>query len=274
MSEAASDSRTRTRELLQRREPVLGTFVKSPDPAVAEILALAGFDLLVADLEHSSLTTADVAAIARTAEPRGVAVIARISPDQITQAGRLLETGAIGVQVTDVADEETLTELWHATRFPPDGHRSLALTQRDAGYGRIDAAEYLRQSGERIVTVAQIESRAGVAALPRLLASPHQPDVWFLGPFDLSTDLGHPGELEHPDVQEVFAAVLGTLSEHGATIGVFARDAADASAWHARGARFVLLSTDVSLLAGAARAAVAGARAAFTAQGAEAAPGG
>ena len=265
MSTVPADWRSRIRASLERGETVLGTFVKSPDPAVAEILAGAGFDLLVADLEHSSLTIADVAAIARAAEPFEVAVMARIPPAEIGQAGRLLETGAIGLQVTDVVDTQTLADLRRATRFPPEGRRSLALTQRDAGFGRLGAAAYLDQSRARLVTVAQIESRAGVAALPALLASPDQPDAWFLGPFDLSSDLGHPGELEHPEVQEVFGEILGALSAAGGRIGVFARDADDAAAWRARGASFLLLSSDVTLLAGAARSTLAAAHAALKA---------
>jgi 4-hydroxy-2-oxoheptanedioate aldolase len=94
-----------------------------------------------------------------------------------------------------------------------------------------------------------------------MLASPHQPDVWFIGPFDLSSDLGHPGELEHPDVARVVNEVLDQLREHRARIGAFARDAADVAAWHARGAQFLLLASDVTLLAGAARSALAAARA-------------
>jgi 4-hydroxy-2-oxoheptanedioate aldolase len=264
MSEG-SDWRARIRAALERGETILGTFVKSPDPAIAEILAGAGFELLVADLEHSSLTIADVATIVRAAEPFEVPVMARIASGEIGQAARLLETGAIGVQVTDVVDPETLAELRRATRFPPQGRRSLALTQRDAGFGRMTAPAYLEQAAARLLTVAQVESRAGVAALGALLASPDQPDVWFIGPFDLSSDLGHPGELEHADVQATFEEILGKLEAAEARIGVFARDGADAERWHAHGARFLLLSSDVTLLAGAARSAVASARAALTA---------
>jgi len=274
VSEATtSDWRAHTRASLERGEPLLGTFVKSPDPAVAEILALAGFDLLVADLEHSSLAAADVAAIARAAEGCTVPVIARIPADELPRAGRLLETGAIGVQVTDVADPRTLAELWRATRFPPEGRRSFALSQRDTGFGLIGAARYRQQAGERLLTVAQIESRAGVAALSEMLASPQQPDVWFIGPFDLSSDLGHPGKFEHPDVARVVNEILDQLREHRARIGAFARDAADVVAWRARGAQFLLLSSDVTLLAGAARGALAAARGGLSGQGASAAQG-
>jgi len=123
---------------------------------------------------------------------------------------------------------------------------------------------YLEQAAARLLTVAQVESRAGVAALGALLASPDQPDAWFIGPFDLSTDLGYPGDLEHPEVQKAFGEILSALEAAGSRIGVFARDGADAAAWRERGASFLLLSSDVTLLAGAARSAVAGARSALT----------
>ena len=96
---------------------------------------------------------------------------------------------------------------------------------------------------------------AGILALPVLLASPDQPDVWFIGPFDLSADLGRPGELEHPEVRAAIDGVLATLRGAGATIGAFARDGADARDWRSRGAQLILISSDVMLLAGSARSA-------------------
>ena len=255
MQEAHADSggwRSQLRETLAAGAPVLGTFVKSADPQLAEILALAGFAVLVADLEHSTLDAGDVAAIVRAAEPHRVPVLARIGARELDQAGRLLETGAIGIQVTGVEEPSTLEELHRATRFPPAGARSLALSHRAAAFGRTPVETFLRDDGARLLTVAQIESRAGVAALPALLAGAHAPDVWFIGPFDLSADLGHPGELEHPEVRATIDEALDALRGAGATIGAFARDGADARDWRSRGAQLILISSDVMLLAGSA----------------------
>jgi 4-hydroxy-2-oxoheptanedioate aldolase len=232
---------------------LIGTFVKSSDPAIAELLAIAGYDLLVADVEHSSLALREVEAIARAAEPHGVPVLARIAPREVASAGRFLDAGVIGVQVTDVTDVETLSELRHATRFPPAGHRSLALSHRAAGFGAISPAEFLERADAELLTVAQIESRAGVAALGDLLAFPSNPDVWFIGPFDLSSDLGHPGAVSHPEVTRAIDDVLDAVHRRGARSGIFARDAEDARRWIERGVRFILLGSDLTLLATAAR---------------------
>jgi 4-hydroxy-2-oxoheptanedioate aldolase len=184
-----------------------------------------------------------------------VPVLARIGAGELDQAGRLLETGATGIQITGVEDLGTLEHLHRATRFAPAGARSLALSHRAAGYGFLPVETFLADEAARLVTVAQIETRAGVAALPKLLASEHAPDVWFIGPFDLSADLGHPGEVRHPEVRAAIDGVLETLRSTGATIGAFARDAEDARDWRLRGAQLILISSDVTLLAGAARSA-------------------
>jgi 4-hydroxy-2-oxoheptanedioate aldolase len=168
--------------------------VKSTDPAVTEVLAGAGFGALVVDLEHSTLGPADVVAIVRAADTYGVPVVVRVGPAELSGVGRLLETGVAGIQVTEVESAVLLADIRRSVSFAPRGARSVALSHRAGGYGARSLADYL---SEEPVTIAQIESRAGVAALPELLASDAQPDVWFIGPLDLSTDLGHPGEVDH-----------------------------------------------------------------------------
>jgi 2-keto-3-deoxy-L-rhamnonate aldolase RhmA len=254
------EHRNNLRAALASGEQVIGTFIKCADPAVAELLAIAGYDLLVADVEHASLALRDVEAIARAADVHGVPVLARIAPREATTAGRFLDAGVTGIQLTDVTDEETLAELHRATRFPPDGHRSLALSHRAAGFGALPLADFLGRATDELLTVVQIESRAGVAAIEALLRSPFSPDIWFIGPLDLSSDLGHPGAFSHPDVTRTIDHVLASVHEHGARSGIFARDPQDAQQWLARGVSFILLGSDLTLLAAAARDSLAAVR--------------
>jgi 2-keto-3-deoxy-L-rhamnonate aldolase RhmA len=248
-----SDLRSR----LASGEVVLGTFVKSADAGSTEILACAGFDFLVADLEHSSLVIADVESITRAAAVHGVPVLARIGLHDLGVAGRILDTGIAGIQLTDVASRRSLAAASAAIRFPPAGRRSLSLSHRAARYGHLPAASFVREADEGVLIVAQIESRRGAAALDDMLAAPVLPDAWFLGPVDLSNDLGHPGEDGHPEVQAAFEGIVASLSAKAARLGVFARDIKQARSWIERGATFIVVSSDVMLLAGAARQVVA-----------------
>jgi 4-hydroxy-2-oxoheptanedioate aldolase len=104
--------------------------------------------------------------------------------------------------------------------------------------------------------VAQIESAAGIDALPWLLREESGPDAWFIGPVDLSCSLGHPGDLEHPDVQAAIITAADAILGAGARLGIFARGEHDAAAWRARGATYVLAGSDLTLLAQRADALV------------------
>lgn len=241
---------------LRDGEVVIGTFVKSPDPAVSELLAGVGFDFLIADLEHSSLAHSDVEAIARAAELRSIPVFARISASDIAGVGRLLDAGVAGIQVTDVTDAATLVALRDAMAFPPKGRRSLALSHRAARFGQLPLGEFLREADEGLATIAQIESQKGIDALEMMLDTAPAPDAWFIGPFDLSNDLQHPGDQDHPDVQRAIGRILMLLAARGARVGAYARDADDARDWLARGASLIVVGSDVAFLSSAARAAI------------------
>lgn len=238
---------------LRSGEPLMGTFVKSSDPNVAEALAAAGFDLLIADLAHSTLGLRDAEAVARAADAHGVPVLVRIEPGDLGLAGRILEAGAAGIQVTDVATVELLAELRTAAAFPPHGRRGLSLSHRAGRFGLRPAAELI--DAEALV-VAQLESRAGLDDLEALLAAPTPPDAWFLGPTDLAVDLGHRGDTDHPEVAASLDRALEAIRGAGIPAGIFASSGAAARAWHQRGAGLVALSSDLALLASAARRAL------------------
>lgn len=236
-------------------EALLGAFVKSPDPNVTEVLIRAGYDWLVADLDHSTLTLADVAGIIRTAELADVPVVVRLTPADLHLAGRALDAGAAGIQVSDVSSVETAAAAQAAAAYPPRGRRGLAFSHRAASFGLEAPASYLQRADESLALIAQIESEEGVAALPGLLAGAAF-HAFFLGPTDLASSLGHPEDPDHPDVLAALERAAQTILTHGRTLGVFARSAEEASAWRGRGARLIACSSDLGLLSRAARADV------------------
>jgi 4-hydroxy-2-oxoheptanedioate aldolase len=181
-------------------------------------------------------------------------VIARLPGERLPDAGRAIESGVAGVQLSNVTDPEQVRAARAAMMPAPAGHLSLSLSHRAAGFGAGDPAAYLARLAGELVLVAQIESRAGIDALGALLAAPGGPDAWFLGPMDLSADLGHPGQPRHPDVRSALLAAAAVIMAAGATLGVFALDGDDADDWRRRGARLVVLGSDVAMLAGQARA--------------------
>ena len=236
-------------------DELFGTFVKSPDTNVVEAVVRAGYDFLIVDLEHSTLTMADVAGIVRTAELEAVPVIVRLTPVSLESAGRALDAGAAGIQVTDVGSLEVAESARAAVEYPPSGRRGLSFSHRAASFGLAPAAAYLAQH-RRTPLIGQIESREALVALPALLRSTAF-DALFLGPADLAASLGHPGDPDHESVRDALDEAATLVLANSTVLGVFARDADEASAWRSRGATFIASGSDLTLLARAARHEVA-----------------
>jgi 4-hydroxy-2-oxoheptanedioate aldolase len=236
-------------ERLARGDRLLGTFVKSADLNITELLAGSGLDFLIADHEHSSLGVREIEGIARAAGSAAIPLIVRLASGALAETGRLLDAGASGIQVADVHDMAAPTAACRQAAYPPDGQRGLALSHRAARFGREPLADYLDRAARENVVICQIESIEGAAALPTLLAARLPVNAWFLGPTDLSASLGRPGQLDHPEVVERLEQLATTILDAKAPLGIYARNLTEAQAWSTRGATLIALGSDYTLLA-------------------------
>jgi len=239
------------RSRLAAGEALVGTFVKSHDANVAEVLAGTGLDFLLADLDHSSLALRDLEGIVRAAALHSVPVVARLGRSDLELAGRVLDAGAAGIQVAEVDSAETIRAARELASYPPAGRRSLSLSTRAARFGREPAGDYLERAGREVAVIGQIESVDGIEALPSLVET-GAGDAWFVGVLDLSASVGLAGRFDHPDVRAALDRAAATIVGAGARLGVFAANAEDARSWRERGATMIAVSSDYSLLAGAA----------------------
>jgi len=243
------------RARLRGGERLLGTFVKSRDPLIAEALASAGYDLLFADLEHSALSPGDIEGIVRACDAYGVPVVVRLPPAALGLCGQLLDSGVTGIQVSDVTSAADAAAARAAVCYPPAGARSLSLSTRAARFGAVPAGEHLAVSQQSTVLTGQIESAAGVAAICEILAS----DVFdglFIGPTDLSVSVGRPGDAAHPDVTGPLETAIAATLGHGTPLGIFCGSAQEAQRWADRGLTLLAISSDLTMIASAARSAL------------------
>jgi 4-hydroxy-2-oxoheptanedioate aldolase len=238
------------------RGPVIGTFVKMARPEVVDLLALAGYDFLICDLEHAQLGEADARAVLLAARHHDLPVVIRVEELTRGPINRLLEQGAVGIQLPRTRTAEDIEALADLTRFPPAGSRSVGVANLAAGYGRMPLAEYVDDADRRPVLVGQFETRGPVPPLAPL-------DVAFLGTVDLSVDHGAPGRLDDAGVRAGIDAVEAAARAEGVALGAFAGTAEQARRFAAEGYRYIAVSGDVSMLAAGARAVVDDVRAAL-----------
>jgi 2-keto-3-deoxy-L-rhamnonate aldolase RhmA len=237
-------------------ERLIGTFLKARDPAVAEALAVAGYDFIVADLEHSALSAGDVEEIARACDCHGVPVIARIPASGLPLCGQLLDAGVTGIQVSDVTSAATAKAVRAAAHYPPAGARSLSTSTRAARFGAVPAASHIAAALAGTVLIGQIESPEGLDAIDQVVSSDVF-DALFIGPSDLSATLGHPGEPEHPAVTKAITRAADSVLGAGIPLGIYCPGAETAERWARRGMTLLVISADLSMLGAAARSAIA-----------------
>lgn len=239
--------------------PALGTWIKLPAVETMELVAIAGFDFVVLDLEHSPLTLESAFRLVGTALHTGVSPLVRVPNLDAGIAQRMLDAGAEGIVVPHVDTVEQAHAAVAATRFPPLGSRGVGATSRAGQWGALPRDEYLRFGQEEVVLVAQIESAVGVANAGAI-AAVDGVDALFVGAADLA--VGERLADSDPALTDLIASVVSQAKAAGVPVGN--SGAATAEAVRAAvdaGFAFTMLSNDASLFGAAARAAVTAARA-------------
>lgn len=247
----------RLRRRVEAGTPTLGTFVGAASPLAGEVCAAAGVDWLLLDLEHGAGGEEQVRALVPAAAAYGVPTVVRVESAARIRIGRVLDLGAAGVMLPrlDHADE-VATALRHL-RYPPAGDRGVATYNRACRFGLDPAA--LNRSDDEVLGVVQIESVAALGEIGRIAALDGA-DVLFVGPRDLSHDLGVPGDLTAPSYVAALDKVRRAAHDHGKACGLLVNDGKAAAERIAEGWTFVAIGSDSTLLAAAVTTHLAQAR--------------
>ena len=241
------------RALLERRV-TLGTWIQIGHPAVAEVLADAGFDWIAADMEHTDIDNAAFANLARSMHGRGVAPLARVGENDTLAIRQVLDLGAQGVIVPLVHTAEDAERAVAAAKYPPRGVRGFSFSRMN-NWGT-DFDSYAANANNDIAVVVMIESREGVANIDAILAVDGVDGV-FIGPYDLSGSCGVPGQTAHEEVQAGCRRVAEACRSAGKAAGLHVVIPTEAAVSQAvtDGFTFIGLGVDTAFLGAAAREA-------------------
>ncbi|CAN5274975.1 aldolase/citrate lyase family protein [soil metagenome] len=234
--------------------PAIGTWVKLPAMESVELVALAGFDFIVIDLEHSPMSIETAYRQIGAALFAGVSPIVRIPSLDAGIVQRILDAGAEGIMLPHVDTVDQAKAAATAVRFPPFGTRGVGSTSRAGQWGALPRADYLRYGQEEVVLIAQIES-ALAAQNAGAIAAVDGVDALLVGAADLSTSEGK--SESDPEVVELIAGAIRDTKAAGVPIGN-AGGASAASVQSAvdAGYTFTMMSNDASLLGAAAATAL------------------
>jgi 4-hydroxy-2-oxoheptanedioate aldolase len=200
----------RLKAKLAAGEPGLGCSLMFPSPHIVEMLGYAGFDWVLLDCEHGSLSPADVEMMAMAADAAGITPIARPRTNSASDIQTVMDRGVMGVQVPHVNTAEDAQRAVNAVRFGPASIRSLAAGTRPDHWGLGGKmADFAETQNARSLVCIQFEHPRALENIDAILQV-EGVDVFFIGPSDLSQAMGHPG---NPGAPAVAAAITGALDK-------------------------------------------------------------
>jgi 2-keto-3-deoxy-L-rhamnonate aldolase RhmA len=194
------------RELMDTRALVVGAFLNLTDPAVVDIAALAGYDFVVAEAEHGSLTLAMIGHYVRAAHNRDLGILVRVPAGDPGYIQRVLDVGVDGVQVPHVQSVTDARRAVAAVRYPPEGARGMfpkGVVSEFGAHGYANVAELVSALNAQTICNVIIEDAAGVENIDEILAVPGL-DIVTIGPGDLS---GSMGLIDRPQDPAIHAAI-------------------------------------------------------------------
>ncbi len=251
MTTTAFDNSATFKAKVRAAEPVIGTFLGMGSAVAAEVCAMNGFDWLLVDLEHGGGGEDALLGQILAAEVHRVPLVVRTESADRIRAGRVLDMGAAGVMFPRLDTPAQVAEAIAHLSYPPQGDRGVAGYNRARRFGADGLTA--EQVNGKIIGIVQIETLSALDSVEEI-AGIAGVDVLFVGPADLSTALGIPGQLDAPAFRSAIARVVGAARAAGIAAGILARNPEHAAACLEDGFSFVGVGSDATLLATAVRA--------------------
>lgn len=237
------------RRRMRAGETLIGSWINSGSPIVAELMAACGFDFLCVDVEHSAVDLPQAQQLfqaIRSGRPDCAAIV-RLHGVDYAFVKRYLDAGARGLVAPLVRTRAEAELLVQAAKYPPAGLRGVGFCRANA-YGLRIADECARANDDVFLAV-QIEHIDAVRNIDAILGVPGI-DAVFIGPYDLTASMGITAQFEHPDYLAAREIILAACHRHAVAPGIHVvqPDAAQARARLAEGYRFLAYSLDITML--------------------------
>lgn len=244
---------------LANQQPQIGCWLTLSEASSAELMSTTGFDWLVIDGEHGPNDLRSIRDQLMVVDPSPSHAVVRVPYGQDWIIKQVLDAGAQTLLVPLVESAVQAREIVRACRYAPEGVRGMGgAGSRVTRFGEI--SDYATTANAQICLLVQVETRKGVENLDEIL-SVEGVDGVFIGPADLSADMGYPGNAAAAEVQDVIADCISKIRAAGKAPGILTLTLEGAEKHLAQGATFVAVGIETLVLAKAARTLSADAKA-------------
>lgn len=215
------------KKTLASGRPVIGTWNTLASPLVTEVLAQAGLDFQIIDLEHGPFVIEQVCLHVSACEgSRACTPLVRIPANESWMALQALDQGAHGLVVPHIEDRESARILVDSTKYYQIGNRGYTPFSKAGGFTNQNSTRYVERAISETLNVVIIESQEGLKNLDSII-DVQGIDVIYFGAYDLSQVLGYPGDAWHPEVIAKIQDGVERVNKSGKYAGGFVPQSKD-----------------------------------------------
>lgn len=237
--------RNKLKKALKNGEMQVGLWLGTAHPMIAEIAATAGYDWCLIDGEHGPNDIPTMVAQMQAMNGGDASIVVRVPIGQDWILKQVLDIGAQTVMVPMVETAAQAADMARAVRYPPDGVRGMAASMvRASGFDL--QPDYLDNANDEICLIVQVESAAALENIDAIAAT-EGVDVVFIGPADLSADMGFTGRMDAPEVVAAIKHAVTRIRAAGKAAGIIG--GGDYTYVRDLGVTFLGLSADVTVIA-------------------------
>ncbi len=246
MGKASDGWCNRLKESLLAGKPSFGLIATIPSLQSVQVLASAGVDWLIIDMEHSPIDLPSAHAMIVATAGTSTVPLVRIPWSHPWQAKPVLDLGALGIVFPMITLREQAEAAVRSLRYPPAGDRLWGPFYAPMRWGQ-ETSKYIEAANENVLAIITIEHPDAVRNIDGIMSVPGI-DVAFVGPGDLAMSLGIPGQLDHPTFKAAVAEAEAGILRSKVPLGGVARTPEQARVMLDRGYRAIVFGFDWTLL--------------------------
>ncbi|MBM7571230.1 HpcH/HpaI aldolase family protein [Aquibacillus albus] len=212
--------KNKVKQNMNEGKPSVGVIIGIYSPSLVEMFGHAGYDFIIIDHEHGVYGWTEMENMIRAAHLVDLVPIVRVDYDP-SSIQKVLDLGALGIQVPMVNSKEDAENVVRRAKYPPIGTRGTAFMTRAAGLGYFGGKAFMDASDDNIIISAHIETPEAVDNLEEILQVPGI-DIAFVGPFDLSVNMGYKEGINHPKVVQTIDYVYEKAKKNKIPVGTIA----------------------------------------------------
>lgn len=239
-------NKTTIKEKIKEGKFILGTWCEIPSSFTANVLAKAGLDFIIIDMEHGPADYVSAQQMIMAVEAEDCEAIIRIPSKNESDILRSLDIGASGIIVPHIKSAEERKKIVSYAKFPPVGNRGFNPYIRAGSYHGADQNYFSGQNNKTLIAVI-LECTDGLKELDNIISDPNI-DVVYIGTYDLSVALGVPGDVKNEKVINILKDTSIRIKNNGKSVGCMIHNINDLKMFKDIGIQFITYKTDTAIL--------------------------